>query len=92
MHEQPASVSVYLTDVDQRFTGEDGDIRRETSLTRAASSARRRTLHKPLELVLIELKPGAPQLIAAARSGQARSGKTRPQAPHCRSRKRSAYA
>jgi hypothetical protein len=70
MHDQPASVSVYLTGVDQRFTGEDGkarEVKHKAGDVAYASSVKRAEENlsaKPLELVLIELKPDAPKPIS----------------------------
>jgi len=70
MHEHPASVSVYLTDVHQRFTGEDGKAREvkhkvgDVAYASAAKRAEENLSDKPLELVLIELKPGAPRPVS----------------------------
>ena len=66
----PASVSVYLTDVHQRFTGEDGkalEVKHKAGDVAYAGAVRRAEENlsdKPLELILIELKPGAPKPIS----------------------------
>ena len=70
LHEHPASVTVYLTDVDQRFTGEDGKAREvrhkagDVAYASAVKHAEENLSDKPLELILIELKPGAPKPIS----------------------------
>jgi beta-alanine degradation protein BauB len=70
MHEHPASVTVYLTDVDQRFAGQDGktsEVRHKAGDVAYASAVERAEENlsdKPLELILIELKPGAPKPIS----------------------------
>jgi quercetin dioxygenase-like cupin family protein len=70
MQEHPASVSVYLTDVHQRFTGEDGKAREvqhksgDVAYAGAVKRAEENLSDKPLELVLIELKPGAPKPVS----------------------------
>ena len=66
----PASVSVYLTDAHQRFTGEDGKAREvkhkagDVAFSGAVKRTEENLSDKPLELVLIELKPGAPKPIS----------------------------
>lgn len=68
--EHPASVTVYLTDVHQRFTDARGTTREETHKAGdvAYSNPTKRTeenlSRKPLELALIELKPGAPKPVS----------------------------
>lgn len=70
MQEQPASVTVYLTDVHQRFTGEDGKMREvrhkagDVAYAGAVKRAEENLSDQPLELVLIELKPGAPKPVS----------------------------
>lgn len=70
MLEHPASVTVYLTGVHQRFSGADGKAREEKHKTGdvafagAVNRAEENLADKPLELVLIELKPGAPKPIS----------------------------
>jgi quercetin dioxygenase-like cupin family protein len=70
MHQQPASVAVYLTDVHQRFTGEDGkanEVKHKAGDVAYAGAVRRAEENlsdQPLELVLIELKPGAPKPVS----------------------------
>jgi quercetin dioxygenase-like cupin family protein len=70
MHQHPASVTVYLSDVQQRFTGEDGKARQakhkagDVVYAGSIKRAEENLSDKPLELVLIELKPGAPKPIS----------------------------
>jgi len=70
LHQHPASVSVYLTDVHRRFTGEDGKAQEvkygagDVAYAGAVKRAEENLSDKPLELVLIELKPGAPKPIS----------------------------
>lgn len=67
MHEHPASVAVFLTDVHERITGADGKARDvnvevgEVAFNEAAKHAEENIGTKPLEAVIIELKPGAPR-------------------------------
>ena len=72
MHEHPATVVVFLTDVHQRIVGGDGATQ---EITRKAGDVqyRNRVKHadenisdRPLEAVLIELKPKPPKVKAAA--------------------------
>ncbi len=71
MLEHPASVTVYLTGVHQRFTGADGKAREEkhkagdVAYTSAVKRAEENLSDQALELVLIELKPGAPKPISS---------------------------
>src|SRR5580704_11526572 len=68
--EHPASVTVYLTDVHQRFTGADGKAHSvnhkvgDVAWTSSVKRAEENLSGKPLELILIELKPGAPKPIS----------------------------
>ena len=70
MLDHPASVSVYLTEVHQRFTGEDGKAREakhkagDVTYASAVKRTEENLSDKPLELILIELKPGAPKPVS----------------------------
>lgn len=67
-HTYPDSVVVYLTDVHQRLTSTPGnglEITRkagETAYLDAGERAEKNISDKPLEEVIVELKPGAPPL------------------------------
>jgi hypothetical protein len=69
MHDHPASVVVYLTDLHQKVTGPDGktrDLRKkahEVAYFEALKQADENVSDKPLEAVIVELKPGAPKAI-----------------------------
>jgi beta-alanine degradation protein BauB len=69
MHEHPASVVVYLTDLHQRVTGADGSTRDLTkkagdvAYINAVRQTEENISEKPLELIVVELKPGAPKAI-----------------------------
>ena len=71
MHEHPASIAVYLTDVHQRTTGADGKVQEVTrkagkvGYRDAVKHADENLSDRPLEAVLIELKPGAPKVKTA---------------------------
>ena len=66
----PASVSVYLTDARERFTNAAGKSReeqhkpRDAAYTEAVERSEENLADQPLELVLIELKPGAPKPVS----------------------------
>jgi quercetin dioxygenase-like cupin family protein len=68
MHEHPASVAVYLTDLHQRFTDSDGTVRElerkagDVEYLKADRRAEENLSSEPLEAVVVELKPGAPKL------------------------------
>jgi hypothetical protein len=63
----PASVIVYLTDSDQKFTGADGNSREvkhkagDVSYTDAVEQTQENLSSKPLEEIITELKPDAPK-------------------------------
>jgi quercetin dioxygenase-like cupin family protein len=67
MHEHPASVLVCLTDVDERTTAPDGKSQEVTH--KAGDVAYREPMQhaeenlsdQPLEVIVVELKPGAPK-------------------------------
>jgi quercetin dioxygenase-like cupin family protein len=67
MYETPASVMVYLTDSDQKFTGADGRAQEarhkagEVSYSDAVRHAQENLSSEPLEEIIVELKPGAPK-------------------------------
>ena len=67
MHEHPASVAVYLTDVHERITTPDGRVQEvahktdEVAYREGSRHAEENLSDRPLEAVLVELKPGAPQ-------------------------------
>ena len=67
MHAHPARVVVYLTDVHQRVTGEDGkvqDVVRKAGdvvYADAVRHAEENASDRRLEVVVVELKPGAPK-------------------------------
>jgi len=67
LHQHPPSVMVYLTDVDQRIAGADGHTREvthkagEVAYMDAAKHAEENASDQPLEMVVIELKSGAPK-------------------------------
>jgi quercetin dioxygenase-like cupin family protein len=67
LHQHPPSVTVYLTDVDQRITGADGKALEvthkagEVAYIDAAKHAGENLSDQPLETVVIELKSGAPK-------------------------------
>ncbi|MBV9507908.1 MAG: hypothetical protein JO323_23200 [Acidobacteriia bacterium] len=67
MHEHPATVAVFLTDVHEKVTAPDGkseEISRragEVAFNEATRHAEENLSDQPLEAVLIELKPGGPK-------------------------------
>ena len=70
VHEHPATVVVYLTDAQQRITGAGGA---KTEMSHksgdvtwfdAQRHAEENLSDHPLEMVVIELKPGAPKVVA----------------------------
>jgi quercetin dioxygenase-like cupin family protein len=69
MHEHPASVVVYLTDLHQRVTGADGkthELRkkaRDSAYFDATKQSEENVSDKPIEAIVVELKPGAPKAI-----------------------------
>jgi quercetin dioxygenase-like cupin family protein len=68
MHEHPASVAIYLTDVHEKITSADGKAREVTrkagdvAWLEAARQTEENLSDQPLETVVVELKPGAPKL------------------------------
>ena len=65
MHQHPESVMIFLTDVHQKITTSDGTVQ-EFRRTRGATSHQMEVRHAeeslsdlPLEVIIIELKPGA---------------------------------
>ena len=67
MHEHPASVAVYLTDLHERVTTPDGKVQEvthkpdEVAYRDPSRHAEENLSDRPLEVVLVELKPGAPK-------------------------------
>jgi len=66
MHEHPANVAVFLTDVHERVTGADGKLQEinrkvgEVVYNDASRHMEENVSDQPLEAILVELKPGAP--------------------------------
>ena len=71
MHEHPATVVVFLTDVHQRIIGGDGAVQEitrkagEVQYRDAVKHADENISDRPLEAIVIELKPDAPKLQTA---------------------------
>jgi beta-alanine degradation protein BauB len=69
MHEHPASVVVYLTDLHQKITGVDGktrDLKKkawEVAYFDAMKQSEENVSDKAIEAIIVELKPGAPKAI-----------------------------
>ena len=69
MHEHPASVVVYLTDLHQKITGVDGktrDLKKkawEVAYFDAMKHSEENVSDKAIEAIIVELKPGAPKAI-----------------------------
>jgi len=69
MHEHPASVVVYLTDLHQKITGADGktqDLKKkawEVAYFDAMKQSEENVSDKAIEAIIVELKPGAPKAI-----------------------------
>jgi quercetin dioxygenase-like cupin family protein len=69
MHEHPASVVVYLTDLHQKITGVDGKTRdlkkkaSEVAYFDAMKQSEENVSDKAIEAIIVELKPGAPKAI-----------------------------
>ncbi|MBZ5576256.1 MAG: hypothetical protein LAP40_06850 [Acidobacteriia bacterium] len=67
MHEHPASVAVYLTDVDERVTSPDGKVQEvmhkanEVAYRDPTRHAEENLSDRALEVIVVELKPGAPK-------------------------------
>jgi len=67
MHQHPATVAVFLTDIHEKITGADGTVRNldrkagEVGFNEANKHAEENLANQPLEAVIIELKPGAPK-------------------------------
>jgi quercetin dioxygenase-like cupin family protein len=65
MHEHPASVAVYLTDLHEKITGADGQARQvdrkagEAGFNEPQKHTEENVSDQHLEAVIIELKPGA---------------------------------
>ena len=69
MHEHPASVVVYLTDLQQKITGVDGktrDLKKkawQVVYFDAMKQSEENVSDKAIEAIIVELKPGAPKAI-----------------------------
>jgi len=67
MHEHPATVAVFLTDIHEKITAADGTTRNldrkagEVGFNEANQHAEENVSDQPLEAVIIELKSGAPK-------------------------------
>jgi quercetin dioxygenase-like cupin family protein len=67
MHERPATVVVYLSDLHERVTGADGKIRElkkkagDVAFFRAGKGSEENLSNEPLEKIVVELKSGAPK-------------------------------
>ena len=67
VYESPASVTVYLTDADQKLTGPGGKAQEmkhklgEASYTEAGKHSLENVSDQPLEEIIVELKPDAPK-------------------------------
>ena len=67
LHQHPATVAVFLTDVHEKITAADGTVRNldrkagEVGFNEANKHAEENVSDQPLEAVIIELKPGAPK-------------------------------
>jgi quercetin dioxygenase-like cupin family protein len=65
MHQHPATVAVFLTDIHEKITTADGTVRNldrkagEVGFNEADKHAEESVSDRPLEAVIIELKPGA---------------------------------
>ena len=69
LHEHPASVVVYLTDLHQKITTPGGKTRElkkkahDVAYLEAVKQSEENVSDKPIEAVIVELKPGAPKAI-----------------------------
>ena len=67
LHEHPATVAVFLTDIHEKITAADGTVSNldrkagEVGFNEANKHAEENVSDQPLEAVIIELKPGAPK-------------------------------
>jgi hypothetical protein len=67
MYEIPASVTVYLTDADEKFTAADGQSHEvhykkgDASYTDAVNRSQENVSDAPIEEIIVELKPDAPK-------------------------------
>ncbi len=67
MQRHPATVAVFLTDIHEKITAADGTTRTldrkagDVGFEEASKHAEENASNQPLEAVMIELKPGAPQ-------------------------------
>ena len=72
MHDHPAAVAVFLTDVHEKIRGADGQVRNldrkagEVAYNRALKHSEENVADQPVETIVVELKTGAPksQLVA----------------------------
>jgi len=69
MHEHPASVVVYLTDLHQKVTAADGKTHdltnkaRDVAYFEAVRQSEENVSDRAIEAIVVELKPGAPKAI-----------------------------
>ncbi len=67
MQQHPAIVTVFLTDAHEKITGADGKVRNldlkagDVGFREAGKEAEENLSDRPIEAVMIELKPGAPK-------------------------------
>ena len=67
MQQHPAIVTVFLTDAHEKITGADGKVRNldlkagDVGFREASKEAEENLSDRPIEAVMIELKPGAPK-------------------------------
>ena len=67
MHQHPATVVVFLTDIHEKITAADGTVRTldrkagEVGFNEADKHIEENLSDQPLEAVIVELKPGAPK-------------------------------
>jgi hypothetical protein len=67
MHQHPATVAVFLTDIHEKITAADGTVRNldrkagEVGFNEANKHTEENVSDQPLEAVIIELKSGAPK-------------------------------
>jgi beta-alanine degradation protein BauB len=67
MHQHPATVAVFLTDIHEKITAADGTVRNlnrkagEVGFNEGNRYAEENVSDQPLEAAIIELKPGAPK-------------------------------
>ncbi len=67
LHQRPATVVVFLTDLQQKVTGGDGKVRNlkkkagDVAFFQSTNEMDENVSDKPLEKIIVELKAGAPQ-------------------------------